>query len=501
MKKETGHQKDLFKIMLEDENFKRETAILTSLLGGSNINIWLTENGMELALLDKRKPSCSLIKSKKNSLKSCRKKIISLSLKTRRKKKPVCFECGKKKHGIAIPVVQGDRVYGHLIVCNAENDISEELLDLFINFISILIREVQKRLELSKVYNSIRPRAIALSTIHTIHRIISSTLNIDELLPKLARLSLQIFRADQCCIAIKNNGRSRPVVMEVAKNGVVNKHGKGKKWCAATLKRERVISKGRIVSTKKTLCVPLTDEDVIGAICVKGKSAGLHFDNFDKEILLTLSEQAAVAIKNAQLYKEQEDITIGSIKSLAAIMDARKGLNYKTRESFAKIAIAIGKELGLRMDRIRNLHYAVILHDAGQMSFSDDLLMKSEKLTGHEYRIIRRHPARSAAIIKHIPFLKPVVPIILYHHENYDGTGYPKGLKGEQIPLDARIMSLVSAFGAMITTRPYRKKVAIDTAILEIKKNSGVQFDPMAVKAFLKVVKEPAMQEILKKGI
>ncbi|GAG49272.1 unnamed protein product, partial [marine sediment metagenome] len=221
----------------------------------------------------------------------------------------------------------------------------------------------------------------------------------------------------------------------------------------------------------------------------------------DKEILMTFSEQAAIAIKNAKLYKEQQNITLGSIKSLAAVLNTRTPRSYKPKELFLKIALGIGKELRLNSEDLRNLHYATILHDAGQVAFPDRILTKGDKLTGKEYDIIRRHPGKSVSIIKHISILKPIIPIILHHHENFDGSGYPKGLKGEEIPLCARIMAVANAFSAMITKRPYRQKVDIKSAIVEVKKNAGTQFDPCVIHAFLKVLKDKNIVSLIKKGM
>lgn len=225
------------------------------------------------------------------------------------------------------------------------------------------------------------------------------------------------------------------------------------------------------------------------------------FDEFDKEILMTLSEQAAIAIKNAQLYKEQENITIGSIKSLAAVLDTRTPGTYRVKESFIKIVLAMGRELHLNTEGLRNLHYAAILHDAGQIAFPDELFTKTDKLTGKEYSIIKRHPHKGVSIIKHLDFLKPVVPIILHHHENYDGSGYPRGLKAEKIPLGARIMAVASTFSTMTTKRPYRQELGIQAAIAEIKKNSGIQFDPHLVRVFLKIIRNNEILALLKKGL
>ena len=113
--------------------------------------------------------------------------------------------------------------------------------------------------------------------------------------------------------------------------------------------------------------------------------------------------------------------------------------------------------------------------------------------------MIKEHPLKGAKIIKSLKSLKPVAPIIISHHENFDGSGYPQGLKGNEIPLGARIMGVVGAFEAMITKRPYRLSLSLNKAIDEIKKNSGKQFDPEVVQSFLKVVKRKDVISLIKK--
>ncbi|MDD5680871.1 MAG: HD domain-containing protein [Candidatus Omnitrophica bacterium] len=495
--KELEHQKDLYNQLVKSDSFKKETSTLKSLFKASIW--WLAEESDKMPIVGMGKPVPLFCTKNPPAKAACVKRLHRILNTAKTTKKPVRFDCGTSAKGICIPIVQGDRVYGYIGICHSRSKISADMVSLFSNFIDGLIREFQKESELAKLYETIRPRAIALSTIHTIHRILSSTLHIDELLPKMARLCLQVLRAERCCIFLAN-GNQKPTVIHVAANGgngVRKETGFDKRRCARLIRNE-VLAKGKIIMNKNTLCVPLTDEDVVGAICAMGKNDKTPFNIFDKEILTTLSEQAAIAIKNAKLYKEQEDITLGSIKSLAAILATRAHGNYKPKESFIKIILAIGRELQLGPEDLRNLHYAALLHDAGQIGFPDKILTKRAKLTGKEYDIIKRHPKKSVSIIKHLSFLQPVIPIILHHHENYDGSGYPQGLKGNQIPLGAKIMAVAGAFNAMITKRPYRQKIDIENAISEIQKGAGSQFDPEAVKAFLRIIREKDIVDLLK---
>lgn len=497
--KELDHQKDLYVQLVKSEGFKKEVSVLKSLFKDSIW--WLAEETARIPITNIEKVAPIFCRKGASHKSSCIKRVHLLLNEAKRTKKPVRFDCGASKRGMCIPIVQGDKIYGYVGICHSQIEVNNEIISLFSNFMDGLVREYQKESELAKLYETMRPRAIALSTIHTIHRILSSTLHIDELLPKIARLCLQVLRSESCCIILLNSEKKPTVIHITAGNGNASKSGNAfKRRRSARLIRREVIDKGRIFINKKMLCVPLTDEDVIGAICILDKIDKAPFSIFDREILTTLSEQAAIAIKNAKLYKEQEDITLGSIKSLAAILATRVRGNYRPKDSFIKIILEMGRWLRLGSDNLRNLHYAALLHDAGQIGFPDNILTKRAKLTGKEYDIIKRHPKKSVSIIKHLNFLKPVIPIILHHHENYDGTGYPNGLKGNQIPLGARIMAVAGAFSAMIAKRPYRQKIDIENAISEIKKSAGSQFDPEVVKAFLKVVKESEITLLLGAG-
>jgi len=146
----------------------------------------------------------------------------------------------------------------------------------------------------------------------------------------------------------------------------------------------------------------------------------------------------------------------------------------------------------MRLDekQIQSLKYASFLHDAGKVDIPPEILTKTTKLTTQEYNIIKRHPLKGAQILRPLQVLKPVIPIIMHHHERYDGTGYPSRLKKGQIPQGARIMAVADAFEAMVYGRPYRERKNIISAIKEVKKKSGSQFDPKVVDAFLKVIRK-----------
>ncbi len=159
-------------------------------------------------------------------------------------------------------------------------------------------------------------------------------------------------------------------------------------------------------------------------------------------------------------------------------------------ERSIKYATLIGERLGLKEEEMEALRFGAVLHDIGKIGIDDKILFKPGKLTPEEYEKVKEHPRLGAQIIEGVEFLKEVAPIILYHHERYDGKGYPEGLKGEEIPLLARIISVVDAYETMISSRPYKKPFSKEEAKKEMLREKGKQFDPYIVDIFLKILEE-----------
>jgi len=418
-----------------------------------------------------------------------------LPIKTAKDKNPDRFS-NDGGCGFSVPLKQGNQFYGYVTARGFKYPVTDELMSVFTVFIETVMREVQKDMELTKLYDTIRPRAIALSTIHTVHRLISSTLDLEELMPRIARLCLQVMRAEMCNIFLLDKNKKRLILKtSVSSDKEIKKSGFQMKPAGSL---GRVAKTGASVFTPKRLLVPLIDEDVIGIISIRNKLGDKPFTEFDKEILTTFAEQAVIAIRNAQLYEEQEKLTIGSIKALAAILDTRPQRIQTHSAMFVKLVVDVAKQMEMSMQEIRVLKYASLLHDAGKMMIPDEILKKPRKLTGEEFQIVKRHPLKGVEIVKPIEVLKPVIPVILYHHERFDGTGYPKGLKGKEIPLGSRIMAVVDAFISMISKQAYRESLSLDEAVAEIKKYSGTQFDPDVVDVFSRIILKANLTMLLK---
>jgi putative nucleotidyltransferase with HDIG domain len=272
-------------------------------------------------------------------------------------------------------------------------------------------------------------------------------------------------------------------------------HGKNKCVCDKKTKIINRIEK-RIVRTSSVLikgalmAAPLISDDLIGIIVIRRSKKAHFFERADQETLMTLVEQAIMGIRNLQLYEEQQKIVLGSIKSLVTLLDTRVPQEYTHSPYFSRLVTAIGNQMHLDEKQIQSLKYASLLHDTGKVDIPPEILTKTTKLTAREYDIIKKHPVKGAQILRPLQVLRPVIPIIAHHHEKYDGTGYPSHLKKNQIPLGARIMAVGDAFEAMVYGRPYRERKDISSAIKEIRKKSGTQFDPKVVEAFLRIIKK-----------
>ena len=187
--------------------------------------------------------------------------------------------------------------------------------------------------------------------------------------------------------------------------------------------------------------------------------------------------------------KEQTDVINSMyVRSIDAMIKALEAKDYYTRGHSQRVTIyslAIAAELGMKGEEMEDLRRASVLHDLGKIGVREAVLNKPGRLSEEEFTNIVRHPETAVRILEPIPFFRPLLPAILYHHERFDGKGYPSRLAGKNIPFASRIMTIADTFDAMTSTRAYRKALPASDAIAEIRRCSGTQFDPDIVPAFL----------------
>ena len=177
--------------------------------------------------------------------------------------------------------------------------------------------------------------------------------------------------------------------------------------------------------------------------------------------------------------------------TLMALTQALETRDFETHghsDRVTTLSLRIAKKMELGPQEVRNIQWGALLHDVGKIGIPDSILHKEGPLTEDEWVTMKKHSSIGHAMLKDIPFLQPALEIVLHHHERYDGNGYPQGLKGSDIPLTARIFSIVDSYDAMTSDRPYRKKMSRADALMEIKRCSGTQFDPKVVEVFIETI-------------
>ncbi|MCR3955385.1 MAG: HD-GYP domain-containing protein [Gudongella sp.] len=189
-----------------------------------------------------------------------------------------------------------------------------------------------------------------------------------------------------------------------------------------------------------------------------------------------------------KLYIEMRNLYLSTIQALNKTVEAKDPYTSGHANRVEKFAVDLAKAYHLPFESIQNLKTASILHDIGKIGIHDEILNKASRLTQEEYQEIMRHPAIGAEIISKVNFLSDITTIVRHHHERYDGKGYPDGLSGEDIPIEAAILTIADSYDAMTSDRPYRKAMTPEEALSELQNNAGTQFHPDLVKVFVSII-------------
>ena len=256
-------------------------------------------------------------------------------------------------------------------------------------------------------------------------------------------------------------------------------------------------------TTQSMLCVPLAVKDrVIGVVEVLNRVSGTRFGTEDAALLTALAGIAGIAIDNARLLEEAtrraDELARllaelrrtyrGTMYALSTFLDIRDAATAGHSQRVVIFTLALARALGITdPQRLRVIEYGALLHDVGKIGTPDAILLKPGPLTAEEWGEMRRHPARGAAMLADIDFLAHAVPIVRWHHERWDGTGYPDGLAGEAIPPEARIFAVADVFDALTSERTYHAARSYAEACAIIRAGSGTHFDPAVADAFCRV--------------
>jgi response regulator RpfG family c-di-GMP phosphodiesterase len=245
----------------------------------------------------------------------------------------------------------------------------------------------------------------------------------------------------------------------------------------------------RITEPLDTLVAPMRWEpNGLGALVVGAKDTATTFSDRDLRLARGIADITSLALGNAARFDELEQAYVSTVEALANALEAQDEYTGDHARALAEMTLAVGAEMGLEGERLKTAELAALFHDIGKIGVPSEIIRKPGPLTAAERREMNRHPEIGEQILAPVPFLQPIRKIVRACHERWDGNGYPDGLAGEEIPLEARIVFVCDAFHAMTTDRPYRAALSVREAVRRLKLASGTQFDPDVVAAFLRAL-------------
>ncbi|MHB1418692.1 MAG: HD domain-containing phosphohydrolase [Bacillota bacterium] len=246
--------------------------------------------------------------------------------------------------------------------------------------------------------------------------------------------------------------------------------------------------------TRSILCVPLrARREVIGCLQLINKMPDQLFDEDDLEISLAFAGHAAIALENGRLFAQLNDLLRSLISALTSSLDARDPYTRGHSERVSGYVVLTAKKLGYTNEALENIERAALLHDIGKIGIRDNVLLQEGPLDKEKWETMKTHPLVGARILENVvptSLVRGIMEGALYHQEKFDGTGYPQGLRGEDIPLVGRIIAVCDTFDAITTDRPYRKGASIPEALQEIRRCAGTHFDTAVAEAFCLAVEE-----------
>ena len=257
--------------------------------------------------------------------------------------------------------------------------------------------------------------------------------------------------------------------------------------------RVDLLKSGKAINT---VGLPLfSGNHVQGALVLTAERSGESYSADDIEFLKILASHISVAARNAQLYHSLEISYLDTVAALAAAVDAKDAYTRGHSEKVMRNAVHLARALSLPQWEINMIRYSALLHDVGKIGLPTHILSTKARLTEEEFNLVKQHPVIGYEIVKPISFLRPALDAILYHHERWDGHGYPEGLEGEDIPLVGRILALSDAWDAMARDRFYRRARSTDEIVEEMLDSSGTQFDPNLVPTAIEILPTATLQD------
>lgn len=404
---------------------------------------------------------------------------------------------------LALPLTIGDRVLGVLEVRLSSSmlPVSPERvarLDRFGRFIAIALERDDERSQVERAmagYAQLNGLAAALggqTDIEGVSKLVTSVLD-KAFTYEVAGLILTSYGRDHADVVVCGDvtrGELDMVLAEAAGRDPVTQP-------FATLRKvtyRGAINDGGVEREDwATLVVELTHGDLDIGYLVVARADGARYSAQDHVLLEGIAAHAGAAFGRAALFGRIRDDYAKTIAALAATLDIGESMPSGHSTRVMDYAMMIGEELGLGFEDVERLRFAGLLHDIGKTGLPSEILLKSSKLTADEYARVCAHAETGASIVDQIEFLKSLTPVILHHHERWDGKGYPMKLSGEAIPLLARIVAVADSFDAMTTKSSYKKQMSFAQARNELERSAGTQFDPRIVASLFEALDARAL--------
>jgi len=353
-----------------------------------------------------------------------------------------------------------------------------------------------------------------LSALVGVGHAINSSLGLNSVLEEVMDALIGLTQAERGFLMLKNSAGK---LVERVARGMDHVNLEGESFAVSRTIVERVASTGQPVVTtnakedprfdqqlsilehnlRSILCVPLKLKDnIIGVIYVDNRVYTGLFQENDLEMLSAFADQAAVAIDNARLFDGLKSAYDETIKGWALALELRDKETEGHTQRVTSLTQVLAKKLGITGEDLVQIKRGSLLHDIGKMAIPDGILLKEGKLTLTERKYMELHPLFAKDMLDPIEFLHPALDIPYCHHEKWDGSGYPRNLRGEEIPFAARIFAVVDVWDALTSDRPYRGPLKPDKVRQIIKDDSGKHFDPQVVDAFLEIKDLPVSPKI-----
>src|SRR5687768_3259137 len=346
-----------------------------------------------------------------------------------------------------------------------------------------------------------------LTTLHKVSEILARASGVEALFDSIVSAILEVSGGDRAAILMRPADGSKDVKM-VAVRTKDGKASSGAVMLSRTVVND-VIEKGISVFTddaladdryvggesivrqriRSVMCAPMrTTDEILGVLYVDSQMAR-EFSEAELELLAAVGNQAGIALHRARLMDEVERLFFDVMKAIASLIDAKDGYTHKHSERVAQFGVRLARHLGFDADSRAVVELSGLLHDVGKIGVPDAILNKPGKLTEEEFKQMRMHPVHGARILSQIQSERVVniLPGVKYHHERWDGKGYPDGLKGEEIPLLGRVLGVADFLDALTSDRSYRKGLKLEEALNMVKDLEGQAFDPVVVKAALEL--------------